>query len=86
MHLFLQNVYCWAVKNVRFNLLLLIYILINTAKNYNYSFAVKLDRCIGSCNALNDLSNDNNIYKSKLQPDYWNKWIKNINKVYIMWT
>ena len=86
MHLFLQNVYCWAVKNVRFNLLLLIYILINTAKNYNYSFVVKLDRCVGSCNALNDLSNDNNIYKSKLQPDYWNKWIKNINKVYIMWT
>ena len=86
MNLFLQNVNCWAVKNVRFNLLLLIYILINTAKNYNYSFAVKLDRCVGSCNALNDLSNDTNIYKSKLQPDYWNKWIKNINKVYIMWT
>ena len=26
-------------------------------KNYDYSFVVKLDRCFGSCNALNDLSN-----------------------------
>ena len=24
---------------------------------HNYPFAVKLDRCVGSCNALNDLSN-----------------------------
>ena len=24
---------------------------------YNYPFAVKLDRCVGSCNAINDLSN-----------------------------
>ena len=24
---------------------------------YYYPFAVKLDRCVGSCNTLNDLSN-----------------------------
>ena len=24
---------------------------------HNYPFAVKLDRCVGSCNTLNDLSN-----------------------------
>ena len=24
---------------------------------YYYSFSVKLDRCVGSCNILNDLSN-----------------------------
>ena len=24
---------------------------------YYYSFVVKLDRCVGSCNSLNDLSN-----------------------------
>ena len=28
----------------------------NTVKNYN-PFVVKLDRCVGSCNTLNDLSN-----------------------------
>ena len=26
-------------------------------KFHYYSFAVKLDRCVGSCNTLNDLSN-----------------------------
>ena len=26
-------------------------------KLHNYPFSVKLDRCIGSCNTLNDLSN-----------------------------
>ena len=39
-------------------LLLLTYILMNTVKNYiTIHFAVKLDRCDGSCNTLNDLSN-----------------------------
>ena len=33
-------------QNARFNLLL-----------YYYSFAVKLDKCVGRCNTLNDLSN-----------------------------
>ena len=43
---------------MRFSLDLLIYILINGIKNYNtIQFAVKLDKCVGSCNSLNDLSN-----------------------------
>ena len=28
----------------------------NTVKNRYYPFAVKLDRCVGSCDILNDLS------------------------------
>ena len=44
-------------KCASFNLPLLIYILINTIKNYLYPFAVKLDRSVGSCNTLNDLTN-----------------------------
>ena len=36
----------------------LIYILMNTVKIFHYyPFAVKLDRCVGSCNTPNDLSN-----------------------------
>ena len=27
-----------------------------------YPFAVKLDRCVGSCNTLNDLSNKNKVF------------------------
>ena len=50
-----QNVRPSLIKNARFNLLLLIYILMNIIKNY-YPFMVKLDRCVGSCNTLNDLS------------------------------
>ena len=44
-----------------------------------YSFAVKLDRCVGSCNTLNNLSNKICIssktrFKSKhVQYDYRNK-------------
>ena len=44
-----------------------------------YRFAVKLDRCFGSCNTLNDLSNkvcvpDKTRFKSKrVQHDYKNK-------------
>ena len=40
-------------KNGTFNLLLLIYILINAV---DYPFSIKLGRCLGSCNTLNDLS------------------------------
>ena len=29
----------------------------NTVKNHYCSFTVKLDRCVGSCNTLNNLSN-----------------------------
>ena len=44
-----------------------------------YPFAVKLDRCIGSCNTLNNLSNkvwipNKTRFKSKrVQHDYWYK-------------
>ena len=45
-----------------------------------YLFSVKLDRCVGSCNTVNDLSNKvcvlnkNRRYKSKhVQNDYGNK-------------
>ena len=51
-----------------------------------YSFAVKLDRCVGSCNTLNDVSNK--VYgpnKPKhVQHDYRNKWIGNVSKAYIV--
>ena len=33
----------------------------NIVKSNYYLFAVKLDRCVGSCNTLNDLSNTVNI-------------------------
>ena len=43
---------------MKFNLLLLIYILIKYSQELHYYlFAVKLDKCVGSCNTLNDLSN-----------------------------
>ena len=42
---------------------------------YYYPFAA--DRCAGSCNILNDLSNKLCVpNKTK----YWNKWIKEINE------
>ena len=56
---------------------------------YN-AFVVKLDRCVRSCNNLNDLSNKVCIPnkaedKSKrVQHDYRNEWIKSINIEYIM--
>ena len=49
-------------------------------------FAVKLDRCAGSCNTINDLSNklcvpNKTGFKSKhFQQDYRNKWIEKISK------
>ena len=51
MLLIIQNVFRLVIKNVWFNLLLLIYILTNTIKNF-FTF----DRCVGSCNNLNDIS------------------------------
>ena len=62
-----------------------------------YSFVVNLDRCVGSCNTLDDLSNkefvpnkteDLNIHVLRLQEcDSRNKWIKGFNKflTYILW-
>ena len=54
-----------------------------------YSFTVKLHRCVGSYNTLNDLSNkecvpNNRRFKSKCVQHYRNKWIDDINKAYIM--
>ena len=48
-----------------------------------YPFAVKLDRCVGSCNTLNDLSNK--VCIPNKTHDYRNKWIKNFNQAYTMW-
>ena len=42
------------IKNAKFNLNLIIYIL---NKFHCYPFAIKLDRFVGSCNKINDLSN-----------------------------
>ena len=49
-------------------------------ESYYYPFAVKLDRCVGGCNILNDLSNKGCVsnktkdLKSKfVQHDYKNK-------------
>ena len=56
----------------------------------NYSFLVNLDRCVGSCNTINDLSNkvcvpNKTRFKSKhVQCNYRNKLIKIINKTCIM--
>ena len=63
----------------------------NQEFHYN-PFAIKLDRCVGNSNTLNDLSNKvcvqikpNLRLKSKrVQHDYRNKSIKNINQAYIM--
>ena len=50
----LRNPMCFVKQ---FILFLLIYVLMNAAKNFYYPFLVKLARCIGSCNTVNDLSN-----------------------------
>ena len=61
----------------------------NTAKNFA-TMHLQLNRCVGSCNTLNDLPNkvciaNKTRFKSKcVQYDYRNKWIENINKAYIM--
>ena len=57
---------------------------------YYYPYTVKLDRCVGNGNTFNDLSNK--VYvpnKTKdlnlsVFSDYRNKWIKDINKAYII--
>ena len=58
-----------------------------------YPFSVKLDRCVGSCNTLNDLCNKVCVpiktrgFKSeRVYYDFRNKRIKNVNKAYIMRT
>ena len=58
-------------------------------KFHYYPFAIKLDRCVESCNTLNDFSSlcskQNRRFKSeRVQHDYEKKWIKIINQAYIM--
>ena len=57
MHLIIWNAYHWAIKNVRFNLLINLHPNEYSQEFHYYPFAVELDRCVGSCNNLNDLSN-----------------------------
>ena len=48
-----------------------------------YSFLVNLDKFTGSCSTLDDLKQ-----QCKFKHFYFdntNKWIKNINKTYVMW-
>ena len=62
MLLTIQNAFRSVIKNAKFNLpnsTLLIYILMNTVKNFTtlpFPISVKVDRCVGSCNTLNALS------------------------------
>ena len=56
-----------------------------------YPFSAKLDRCAGSCNTINDLSNKACVQKKTrrftskcFQHDHRYKWIENIKKVYFM--
>ena len=57
-----QNLYTYVIKNVKFNLLLLIYIPLLLIYNeyinelHCYPFAVKLGRCGGSRNTINELT------------------------------
>ena len=58
MCLIIQNVYCWLIKNMSFNLLLLIHILLKNIQEFHYySFAVNLDRYVKNGNTLNELCN-----------------------------
>ena len=49
-----------------------------------YPFAATLDRCVGSCNTLNDLSNKVCVPNKSVSTYYRYKSVKNINKAYIM--
>ena len=52
------NVYCWLIKNMSFNLLLLIHILLKNIQEFHYySFAVNLDKYVKNGNTLNELCN-----------------------------
>ena len=62
------------------------------SQEFHFSpFPVELDRCAGSCNNFNDLSSKVSVPKQnrrfkfkRVQHDYKNKRIKNINQAYIM--
>ena len=59
MLLTIQNECPWVIKDVWFHPILLINLYPNEySKEFHYyPFSVKLDRCAGSCNTINDLSN-----------------------------
>ena len=58
MDIIIQSALRSVIKNARLNLPLLIYILNEYSHEFHYyPFSVKLDRCVGSCNTINDLSN-----------------------------
>ena len=40
-------------------------------ESHYYPFTVKLDKCVGSCNTLNDLSNKNRRFKFKRVQHYY---------------
>ena len=52
-----QNVFPKGIKNERSNLHFNLHYGEYSQEFHYYPFAVKLDRCVGSCNTLNDLSN-----------------------------
>ena len=57
MLLTIQNVHCYAIKNVKFKPTLInLYSNEYSQEFYYYSFLVKLDRYFGSCNTINSLS------------------------------
>ena len=57
MILAIQNIYPQVIKNARFKPTLIpLHPNECSQELYYYPFAVKLDKCVGSCNTLNDLS------------------------------
>ena len=58
MILAIQNIYPQVIKNARFKPTLIpLHPNECSQELYYYPFAVKLDKCVGNCNTLNDLSN-----------------------------
>ena len=74
-----------VIKNVRFNLPLInLYPNEYSLKSHYYLFAVKLERCVGSWTLLMIVL-VKHVFQAKqtrVQHDYRNKWIKNINQAY----
>ena len=52
MYVFIQNACRQVIRNVWLNLLLLY-----SQELHYYPLTIKLDRCVGSCNTLDDSSN-----------------------------
>ena len=59
MHLIIQSAFHQAIRNILFNLLLFNLHPHEYSQEFHYYlFTLKLDKCVGSCNTLNDLSNN----------------------------